>query len=151
MLSNHQRADRLARVGPALVVTLSEMTGDGWIFIPQDAVDFAVLSRRKDRMQLGMLPGWYDSMPRFEFSPFIRINGMTHTLAGLGIIAPGAGALRIHVTMASGVEAIARNVIRRLILPYERYLPEVRGNIRHAVGEAEGGRQCEDRARAGAR
>jgi hypothetical protein len=82
MLNTHERAEMLARAGPAFVVTLSEMTGDGWIFIPQDAVDLAILSRRKDRMQLGMLPGWYDSVPRFEFSPFISINGITHTLAG---------------------------------------------------------------------
>jgi hypothetical protein len=88
MLNTHERAEMLARAGPAFVVTLSEMAGDGWIFIPQDAVDLAILSRRKDRMQLGMLPGRYDSMPRFEFSPFIRIDAITHTLAGLGIIAP---------------------------------------------------------------
>nr|WP_294523306.1 hypothetical protein [uncultured Rhodopila sp.] len=130
MLSTRERADRLARVGPPLVVTLSEMSGDGWIFIPQDAVDFAVLSRRKDRMQLGMLPGWYDSVPRFEFSPFIRIDGITHTPAGLGIIAPGAGALRIHVTMARGVETIATDVIRRLIIPYEGYFAEVGARVR---------------------
>jgi hypothetical protein len=130
MLSTRERAEMLARVGPALVVTLSEMTGDGWIFIPQDAVDFAVLSRRRDRMQLGMLPGWYHSVPRFEFRPFIRINGKTHTLAGLGIIAPGAGALRIHVTMARGVETIATNVIRRLIVPYEGYFGEVGARVR---------------------
>jgi hypothetical protein len=136
MLTICERADRLAGVGPPLVVTLSEMTGDGWIFIPQDAVDFAVLSRRRDRMQLGMLPGRYDSTPRFEFSPFIRIDGITHTLAGLGTIAPTAGALRIHVTMARGVETIATNVIRRLIVPYEGYFPDVGRRVRN-VGRAD--------------
>jgi hypothetical protein len=141
MLSTHERAEMLARVGPPLVVTLSEMTGDGWMFIPQDAVDFAVLSRRTDRMQLGMLPGRYDPMPRFEFSPFIRINGITHTLAGLGIIALGSGALRIHVTMTRGVETIAANVMRRLIVPYDGYFAEV-GRRVGSAGRADRMREC---------
>jgi hypothetical protein len=130
MLNHQQRADLLGRVGPALVVTLSEMTGDGWIFIPQDIADFAVVSRRRDRMQIGMMPGWYDAAPRFEFSPFIRIRGTTHTLASLGIVPPGGGSLRIHVTMARGVETIATHVMRRLIIPYEWYFQEIGARVR---------------------
>jgi hypothetical protein len=76
-------------------------------------------------MRLGMTPGWYDAMPRFEFSPHIRVNGITHTLASLRIVPPGPGSLRIHVTMARGVEAIATHVIRRLVIPYEAYFTEI--------------------------
>ncbi len=40
--------------------------------------------------------------------------------------------MRIHVTMARGVEAIATNVMRRLIVPYEGYFPEVGRRVRNA-------------------
>jgi hypothetical protein len=133
MLSDDKRADMLARIGPVLAVTMAETTGQGWIFVPQDAADFAILSRREDGMQIGMLPGWFEHSMRFEFAPFIRIDGVAHTLTSLGLVPPGARALRIHVTVTRGVDALAADILRRVVRPYEGCFDAVRARIREAT------------------
>ena len=125
MLSDKRRADLLARTGPVLAVLLCEASGRQWVFVPQDRPDFAVLSRCEDNMAVGMMPGWFEPTARFEFSPFIHMDGGCHTLASLGLVQRGGASLRIHASMTSGPEALATDLLRRLIGPYQPYFQEV--------------------------
>ena len=138
MLSDDKRADMLARVGPVLAVTLAETTGQGWIFVPQDAADFASFPAARTECKSACCRAGSSIALRFEFAPFIRIDGVAHTLTSLGLMPPGAGALRIHVTMTRGVDALAAAILRRIVSPYEGFFDAVRARIREAGASARG-------------
>jgi len=119
MFSDEKRVDLLAQTGPVLAVALFEATGQRWVFVPQEAADFGILSRCADGMKIGMMPGWFDQAARFEFAPFIRLDG-------------GGPALRIHATMTRGPEAVAVDLLRRLVGPYEALFRQVRARAGQA-------------------
>ena len=105
MLSDEKRADLLAQTGPVLAVALFEATGQRWVFVPQEAADFGILSRCADGMKIGMMPGWFDQAARFEFAPFIRLDGIAHTPQSLGLVprgGPGAAYPRHHDARPGG-------------------------------------------------
>ena len=129
MLGEQRRAEMLAQIGPVLTVELEEKTGQRWVFVPQPAADFAVLSRACDGMQVGMTPGWFDHAARFEFPPCVRVGGTVHGLSILGVTTRPGMPLRIHATMLRGADALAAELLRRLVRPYEPMFREVRARL----------------------
>ena len=118
MLTDDKRAAMLAQTGPVLAVALCEATGDGWTYIPGMAPDFGILARRKDGMQLGVRPGWFDGAVRYEFMPHLQADGRAPVPAAQDQTA-SRPALRIQSTTTRGIEAVAADVARRLVEPYE--------------------------------
>lgn len=130
MLSEQRRADVLAQVGPVLAVVIEEQAGERWIYIPQAAPDFAILSRCSDGMQIGMTPGWFEGGTRFGFSPCIRFKGAAHTLASLRLVRHSRPPPCIHVTMGrGGVDAVAADLLQHLVQPYEPVFREALSRI----------------------
>lgn len=144
MLNEQKREEVLARIGPVLAVALTETTGTAWIFIPQPAADFAILLRRDDEMRISMMPGWFDKGDRFEFAPYIQIDGIAHTLGSLGLAAHGNNCLRIHATTTRGVEAIAHDLVRRVVVPYEKHFPGVLARASQTTTARDAQRQVAD-------
>lgn len=144
MLSDEKRADLLAQTGPVLAVALFEATGQRWVFVPQEAADFGILSRCADGMKIGMMPGWFDQAARFEFAPFIRLDGIAHTTQSLGLVPRGGPALRIHATMTRGPEAVAADLLRRLVGPYEALFRQVCARAGQADAARDAQRQVAD-------
>ncbi|MEA2731355.1 MAG: hypothetical protein QOF70_5830 [Acetobacteraceae bacterium] len=144
MLSDEKRADLLAQAGPILAVTLFEATGKRWVYVPQADPTFGILSRSADGMKIGMMPGWFEQAARFEFSPFIRIKGIAHTPQSLGLVPSGGPSLRIHATMTRGPEAVAADLLRRLVGPYETLFREIRARAGQASEARDAQRRVAD-------
>lgn len=90
------------------------------VYTPGVAPDFAILACRKDGMQLGVRPGWFDGAARHESTPYLQADRRPPVSSAYDQAIP-CPALRIHSMTTLGIEAVAADVARRLVEPCEAH------------------------------